>query len=432
MVRFRTALAYLLLGLPVSAGAEGPSILMPQTVRDAIGLNIHFTEPRPGEMMLLANAGVGRVRMDVGWHHVEKERGHYDFAKYDSLLSELDAVHVHAMLILDYGNVLYTGAQKTAPTTPEARAAFARFAAATVEHFKGRGVLWEIYNEPNNKEYWQLTPDGTTYAELALETAKAIKSVAPDEVLCGPALAGVDLPFLRKAIAAGLLGAVDAVTVHPYRQTMPETVGEDLDKLTAMIKTATPAGKTVPVLAGEWGYPIVWVDATTQVNYAARQMLYGLSRRLPLNVWYDWRRGGAAEGKLAIFGLIDAQPDAARELALRTTPLYDAVATVGRLLGPMHFAQRLPLTGKDRPDDYLLAFDGPGGRRYAMWTTRDTTEPFQVALPDGVYNLFDVWGRRLGPRNAKGGMPYRVTGSPIYVVPADRSASTLPVEPTEP
>lgn len=410
--------------------AEPPtSPLRPPSVRDAIAINIHFTTPRPGEMKLLAATGVGRGRMDVGWHHVEREPGKYDFTKYDLLMSELDAVGLRAMLILDYGNVHYTGDQKTAPTTPEARAAFGRFAAATVAHFKGRGVLWEIYNEPNNKAYWKPAPDGATYATLAIETARAIKAVAPDEVLCGPGLAGIDKPFLEKALDGGLLNVIDAVTVHPYRQTAPETFAAELADVRGMIKDHVPAGKDVPVIAGEWGYPVVWVDTPTQVNYLARQMLYGLSERLPLNVWYDWRRGGGYEGRVAIFGLIDAVPGDGDDVTLNPTPLYHALAALGRMIGDAHFTERLPLRRDNNADDYLLAFDGPRGRRYAFWTARPTSEEIKVALPDGVYDLFDVWGNRAGARTAKNGMPYRVSGSPVYAVPAKAATTQATTEP---
>ena len=51
------------------------------------------------------------------------------------------------MFILDYGNRLYDHGQ--APRSDSARAAFARFAAAAARHFRGQGVIWEIWNEPN-------------------------------------------------------------------------------------------------------------------------------------------------------------------------------------------------------------------------------------------------------------------------------------------
>lgn len=438
------------------ARAAPPHPLAPPTVRDAIGINIHFTTPRPGEMDLLAASGVGWVRMDVGWHHVEKEKGVYDFAKYDILMRELDARGIRAMLILDYGNKLYTGENKNAPVTPEARAAYAKFAAATVAHFRGRGVLWEIYNEPNNTQYWLPTPDGAAYARLAIEAANAMRAVAPDETICGPGLALIDKPFIDKAFDAGLLNVLDAVTVHPYRQKAPETFADELAYLRQKIATTAPAGKPIPVIPGEWGYPVVWVDATTQVNYLSRQMLYCLSERLPLTIWYDWRRGGSYEGKLAIYGLIGATSDGQGGFALKTGPLYDALAALTHLLGDTRFAGRLPAGETNDDADYVLAFDAPSGpattatagptpstppaastaaastaspaaaRRYALWTTAAEPRPTRIALPDGIYELFDVWGRSAGLRTARDGLKFRLSGSPVYAVRTGDAPATRP------
>ena len=40
----------------------------------------------------------------------------------------------------------------------EGRKAFARWAAAAARHFQGRGILWEVYNEPNTK-FWKPKAD---------------------------------------------------------------------------------------------------------------------------------------------------------------------------------------------------------------------------------------------------------------------------------
>lgn len=420
VTRVLRTLATAILALSPDVRADVPDPLRPATVRDALAVNIHFLAPRAGEMELLKATGVGRVRMDAGWHRIEKERGVYDFAALDGLMHELDAHGLRPLLILDYGNALYSESQHTPPIAPEARAAFCRYAAATVERYKGRGVLWEIYNEPNNKQYWA-GPDGKTYAEFAADVARAIRAAAPGEVLCGPGMALIDKPFFEKATAAGLLDAIDAVTVHPYRQTAPETFGEELAWLREHI---AKRGKAAPVVVGEWGYPVVWVDATTQANYLARQMLFGLSERLPLNVWYDWRRGGSYDGKFSIFGLVDPIPESRGDYSLKTTALYDALATLTRLLGDSTFAERLPFARA--ADDYLLAFDAPAGRRYAIWTTGGD---FRAALPlpAGKYELYDVFGRNFGTRVADGdGFEHKVSGSPFYAVRTGDAPATQP------
>ena len=58
----------------------------PVVVPDGIGVNIHFTDPQPGEMKMIADAGFKWVRMDFAWNGTEREKGVYDFGQYDGLL----------------------------------------------------------------------------------------------------------------------------------------------------------------------------------------------------------------------------------------------------------------------------------------------------------------------------------------------------------
>src|SRR6188474_3526443 len=76
-------------------------------IPDNVGVNIHFTDPQPGEMKMLAEAGFKFVRMDLDWARTEPRRGVYDFAPYERLLDELDRHGIRALLILDYANPLY-------------------------------------------------------------------------------------------------------------------------------------------------------------------------------------------------------------------------------------------------------------------------------------------------------------------------------------
>src|SRR6266851_5843708 len=74
----------------------------PQPLETGLGVNIHFTDPRPGEMKMIADAGFRWVRMDFKWDVTERERGKYDFAAYDRLMIELDQFKISALFILDY------------------------------------------------------------------------------------------------------------------------------------------------------------------------------------------------------------------------------------------------------------------------------------------------------------------------------------------
>src|SRR3954449_11484579 len=107
--RILTALGscIVLLGALLGSAPAAPGLPAPGVVPEGLGVNIHFTDPRPGELEMVAAAGFRFVRMDFAWGGTEQSRGEYDFSAYDRLLSALDRHHIRAVLILDYSNRLY-------------------------------------------------------------------------------------------------------------------------------------------------------------------------------------------------------------------------------------------------------------------------------------------------------------------------------------
>ena len=95
-----------------------------------------------------------------------------------------------------------------------------RWAAAAAKHFRGRGILWEMYNEPNIG-FWKPKPDVKQYVKLAIEVGKTLREATPDELYIGPASSTIDMPFLEECFRSGLLEYWSAVSVHPYRESGP-------------------------------------------------------------------------------------------------------------------------------------------------------------------------------------------------------------------
>lgn len=71
-------------------------------------------------------------------------QGVYNFSDYDSLAATMEVHGVVPYWILDYGNPLYDGG--LSPCSDEGRAAFAAFTIAMMDRFKGRGIVWELWN----------------------------------------------------------------------------------------------------------------------------------------------------------------------------------------------------------------------------------------------------------------------------------------------
>jgi hypothetical protein len=398
-----------------SARAAAPS---PPVVPEGLGVNIHFTDPKPGEMKMLAEGGFGIIRMDFGWGGTEREAGKYDFSAYDRLMAALEPHGIKALFILDYSNKLYDGG--LSPCSDDGRKAFARWAAAAAVHFKGRGILWEMYNEPNIR-FWKPKPKVEDYILLALEVGKALRAAAPGEVYIGPATSEVDLAFLEACFKAGLLEYWSAVSVHPYRQTPPETAAEDYAKLRRLIDRYAPKGKYIPIHSGEWGYSCAWknFDDEKQGKYLPRQWLTNLSNDVPVSIWYDWHDDGKDPKEAEHhFGTVANAYFADREPVYDAKPSYKAAKALATALRGFTFSKRLAVGGAD---DYVLLFARGKEPRMAAWTT--AAEPRTVTVP-GLAGRFAVTGHlgeALAPLAAdKGGLKVTLTDSPQYLAPQSK------------
>ena len=89
----KTVLSWLAAMVFVTTGAQSaPTTLPTGPLPDGLGVNIHFTHAKAGELEMLAAAGFKWVRMDFAWGGIERKKGEYDFSAYDHLLADLDQV----------------------------------------------------------------------------------------------------------------------------------------------------------------------------------------------------------------------------------------------------------------------------------------------------------------------------------------------------
>ena len=391
------------------------------TVDRILGVNIHFTEAQPGEMKMIAEAGFHWVRMDFIWALTEPERGRYDFSAYDRLLSSLDQFHLRALFILDYGNPLYT--EDKAVRTSEARQAFARWAAAAAKHYSGRGVWWEIFNEPNNKMFWPPEPAAEEYTALAIEVGRAFRTQAPEETLIGPATAGIEFKFLESCFRAGLLEYWDAVSVHPYRQANPESAASEYARLRQMISDYRTSGnkdrvRALPIVSGEWGYSAAWrgLNEEKQAAMLARTLLTNVANGIPISIWYDWRDDGSDPNEPEHhFGLVRHEYRGPRSPVYDPKPAYLAGKTLTEQLAGFRYSERLGI-GADT--DYVLVFAKDNQRRLVAWTTSATPHRVFVTGLNGGVSITETTGGTHGRVAATAeGVAIELSTRPVYLTP---------------
>lgn len=411
----------MLLAVSSVTSAQPPAPPAMPVLPDGLGVNIHFTDPKPGEMKMLAAAGFRWIRMDFAWGGIEREKGKYDFSAYDRLIAALDEYHIHAIFILDYSNRFYD--DDKSPSSDEGRAAFAKWAAESARHFKGRGILWEMYNEPNIG-FWKPKPNVEDYAKLALAVGKAIREAEPTEVYIGPAASTIDLKFLEACFKAGCLECWSAVSVHPYRQKDPETVVAEYAKLRALIDQYAPKDRKIPIISGEWGFSSGWknFDEERQGKYLPREMLINLATDVPVSIYYDWHDDGANPSEPEHhFGTVHFEEHSGAEELYEPKPAYRAMKALSTALGGYRFGSRLSVGGKS---DYILEFVKPNQLPapnaevcLAAWTT--ASEPHKVSIggPRGRrrWILTDLMGKTTGSFEADGSIEVTLTDAPQYI-----------------
>lgn len=406
---------FLFLTLTVfDSGYSSATELPKSVVPEGLGVNIHFTDAKAGELEMLARGGFRYVRMDFSWESTEGDKSTYDFKAYDRLLGDLDKHHLRAVLILDYANRHYD--QGLSPSSDEGRAAFARWAASAVKHFQGRNVLWEIYNEPNI-DFWKPKPDVKQYVKLALAVGKAIKAEAADETYIGPATSGIDFTFLEECFRAGLLEYWAAVSVHPYREDGPETAVADYAKLRTLIDQYAPKGNKIPILSGEWGYSSARQDpeGTRQGKLLARQWLTNLMCDVPLSIWYDWHDDGEDKTEAEHhFGTVRFAYETSHDPVYQPKPAYLAAQTFTKSFEGFRFQNRLTTENKE---DYVLAFIKGDETRWAAWTTAAAPHSIRIPLAAGRYRVVGHLGNDLSTVVADGeGLSVMLEDSPRYLM----------------
>ena len=362
---------------------------------------------------MLARAGFRWVRMDFVWDAMEREKGVFDFSLWDRLMAALDAHHMRAVFILDYGNRHYDGGLSSA--SDAGREAFARWAVAAVHHFRNRGILWEMYNEPNTG-FWKPKSDVKQYAKLAVAVGKALHESEPNELYIGPAVAGIDFAFLEECFKAGTLNYWRGVSVHPYRQEGPETVAADYTRLRKLIDQYAPKGKAIPILSGEWGYSsgARKYDEGTQGKYLPRQWLTNLANGVPLSIWYDWHDDGPDYNEPEHnFGTVHHAYLKGQTPVYQPKPAYLAAKTLTHVLDGYRFEKRLPV---GTPHDYVMAFVRGNDVRLVAWTT-DAAPRTVVSIAPGRYMATGHTGEARPPLVADAkGLSLILTERPSYLL----------------
>jgi hypothetical protein len=234
------------------------------------------------QLSALRATGATVARSDALWQASEPLAPrdgvhHYAWDFDDRIAAALAAHGLTWLALLDYSPPWAQSVAGQPHSPPDNSDDFAAFARAFAVRYGTSGTFWrdhpslpalpvttlEIWNEPDNGEFWAPSPDAGRYAELYLAARAAVDAVDPSaRVIVGGLTAPTTfLAAMARAVPA-LAGHVDGVAIHPYGP--PAVV---VSKIRAARATLTGLGLgAVPLYVTEFGWT---TSPPGAVNYVA-------------------------------------------------------------------------------------------------------------------------------------------------------------------
>jgi len=281
-----------------SSAAPGPLLPArpaPRTEQFGASVNLlfnsgdHTPDQIAAQLRALRASGVTTARSDAFWEASEPAAPvngvhSYDWAFDDKIIAALATAGLRWLPILDYSAPWAQSITGQDHSPPSSADAYAAYAAAFAARYGSGGSFWrnhpelapepvgayEIWNEPDNGEFWTPTPDPARYADLYLAARREIDLADPAArvIVGGLTNPTAFVPAMLRA-RPQLSGHVDGVGIHPYGS--PEVV---LAKTRADRAMLVDQGlSSVPMYVTEFGWT---TSPPGALDYAAppRRMTY--------------------------------------------------------------------------------------------------------------------------------------------------------------
>lgn len=252
--------------------------------------------------------GITEVRLDWEWRQAESRRGSYDWSKFDLLVRTAREEGVDLLPIVHYAPAWALRTERKPDDVYElaprddAFADYANFLLASIQRYGPKGnapgpfvpiVHWEVWNEPNIRQFWGPKPDPAAFARLMQVVQKTLAPVRSTIRIVHAGLAKADVEFMWSLWDANPRhgDSFDILSVHPYvfdwsdGVRAPDAMDRDESKPAEMgfvgsVKDAGYLGKVFNLqlfmtLRGAAGKPI-WI---TEMGYFVAKHRLGLTEQ---------------------------------------------------------------------------------------------------------------------------------------------------------
>jgi len=239
----------------------------------------------PGEYELLDEMRVNWFLTTFYWSAIEKENGIFDFSAYDGFVEKacLERKKIIAVLGYESSWLRSRGVKNYIP--PEDIPLFLRFVEETVNHFKDKIDVWEIWNEPNFM-FWEGSQE--EFFELSKLAALKIRKVDSNAYILGGVFWRTPRGFIKGMYKAGAMENLDGLAFHPYAVD-PKGSMQIYDKFLDVLSEINYNG---PVWITEVGYPTggffpLRVSIEDFPSYVVKTIAGAATRGARVLLWYQ-------------------------------------------------------------------------------------------------------------------------------------------------
>ena len=195
------ALAFPAAGQGAETGINSQDLSAPDTVSRASDLHAKW------------------IRRFVRWDTLQPTRGgafNSAAISYLDELTSLAAIKGHKVQLTLIGSPQWANGSSDYLVPPSNPSEFASsFAAPLARRYAGKVQAWEVWNEPDEPEFWHgTTPGAGAYAALLKPTYAAIKAADPSALVFGGPLTGNNYRFVEDLYKVGAGGSFDGISVH--------------------------------------------------------------------------------------------------------------------------------------------------------------------------------------------------------------------------
>ncbi len=262
------------------------------------GANVNWLFDSPGysnaeidaQLASLRATGATLARTDALWEASEPNPPsdgvhQFDWSFDDRVASMLADHGLRWLPIIDYSAPWATSIPGVDHSPPSSSADYAAYAGALAARYGPGGTFWrshpklpqlpvqfyEVWNEPDNPEFWAPRINPAAYATLYAAAHAAILAADPSALVLVGGLTRPEV-FLPAMVAAvpGLAGEIGGVAIHPYGAD-PAVVLENVRQARAALDALGMAG--VPLFVTEFGWTtqpagaLDWAPAAQRPGY---------------------------------------------------------------------------------------------------------------------------------------------------------------------